>query len=333
MREFLARRWFLLLLSASIGLALAWPEGAHAVVRQVPDRAVVILSLFLMAWSLPIAHLLATLRRPTGALWALTISFGLLPGLAWLMQPLLPLEDLRIGLLICASVPCTLSSAVIWTRLAGGNDALAMLATVLSAATGWMATSCWLTWGTRVETPLSAQAMMGDLLLVLVVPVTLGQLARCWRLVVWWTVHYRAVNGVANQLLICVMLVKGVLTAAPAARELTVPVLLLLFALCWGLHLAGVAAGLFGGEWLRLSRPDAIAAAIAGSQKTLPVGLYLFQTYFQASYPLALAPLVFYHASQMVLDTLIAERLRRREPALAGGDVPPVETTDVRARS
>ncbi len=97
---------------------------------------------------------------------------------------------------------------------------------------------------------------------------------------------------------------------------MTLPVLLLLFGLCWGLHLVGIGAGLYGGRLLRMSRPDCIAAAIAGSQKTLPVGLYLFQKYFQADFPLALAPLVFYHASQMVLDTLIAERLRSgpREP-------------------
>jgi sodium/bile acid cotransporter 7 len=310
MREFLARRWFLLLLGGAMGLALFWPASVRPVVNRIPDRLIVILSLFLMAWSLPVAQLIGTLQRPAGALWALLISFGLLPGLAWLARPLLPLEDLRIGLLICTSVPCTLSSAVIWTRLAGGNDALAMLATVLSAATGWLATSFWLTGTTRADTALSAQAMMGDLLLVMVVPVAVGQLVRRWPVVVWLTDRYRVANGVAGRLMICVMLIKGVLTAAPAGRELTLPVLLLLLVLCWGLHLAGVAAGLYGGEFLRLDRADRIAAAIAGSQKTLPVGLYLFQTYYQDDYPLALAPLVFYHVSQMVLDTLLAERLR-----------------------
>ncbi len=214
MVEFLARRWFLLLLSAAIGLALLWPAGVRVVVERIPDRLVVILSLFLMAWSLPISRLLGTLRQPTAALWALAISYGLLPGLACLLQVLLPREDLRIGLLICASVPCTLSSAVVWTRLAGGNDAAAMLATVLSAATGWLATSFWLTGATRVETALSARAMMGDLLLVLVLPVVGGQLVRLWPVVVRLTIQYRTANGVAARLTVCVMLVKGVLAAA-----------------------------------------------------------------------------------------------------------------------
>jgi len=318
MREFLARRWFLLLLSGAIGLALLWPGSVHPVVSRVPDRLVVILSLFLMSWSLPASRLIGTLRRPGAALWAVTVSFGLLPGLAWLLRLLLPLPDLEIGLMICASVPCTLSSAVIWTRLAGGNDASAMLATVLSAATGWLATSWWLTRTTAIETSLSARTMMGDLLLVLVVPVAVGQLVRLAPLVVRLEYRYRVANGVLARLLVCVMLVKGVLVAGPAARELTVLLLVLLFVLCWGLHLAGVAAGFYGGRLLGLDRADSIAAAIAGSQKTLPVGLYLFQTYFQADYPLALAPLVFYHASQMVLDTLLAERWRRGEPAPSG---------------
>ncbi len=315
MRDFLARRWFLLLLLGAVGLALLWPAGVGAVVKWVPDRLVVILSLFLMSWSLPASRLIGALRRPGAALWAVAVSYGLLPGLAWLLQFLLPLPDLRVGLLICASVPCTLSSAVIWTRLAGGNDASAMLATVLSAATGWLATAWWLTSTTQVEAALSARTMMGDLLLVLVVPVAVGQTVRLWHRVVRLETRYRLANGVLARLLVCVMLVKGVVTAAPAARELTGLVLLLLFVLCWGLHLVGVAAGLFGGRLLALDRPDCIAAGIAGSQKTLPVGLYLFQTYFQADFPLALAPLVFYHASQMVLDTLLAERLRAGEPA------------------
>ena len=50
------------------------------------------------------------------------LSKYLLPLLACLLGPLLPLPDLGVGLLLCASVPCTLSSAVLWTRLAGGND-------------------------------------------------------------------------------------------------------------------------------------------------------------------------------------------------------------------
>ena len=35
--------------------------------------------------------------------------------------------DVRIGLILVASVPCTLSTAVLWTRLAGGNEATALL--------------------------------------------------------------------------------------------------------------------------------------------------------------------------------------------------------------
>lgn len=318
MRDFLARRWFFLLLSASIGFALLWPEWVRPCANSIPERLMVMLSLFLIAWSLSIGQLLETLRRPGGALWALAVSFGLLPGLAWFLRFLLPLDDLQVGLMICASVPSTLSSAVIWTRLAGGNDALAMLSTVLSSGIGWLATSYWLTVATRIETSLSAWTMMSDLLLVLIVPLTAGQMVRCSSFVVWLTEEYQVINGVVARLIICVMLVKGVLAAAPAASELNVAVLLLLFVLCWGLHLAGVAAGLYGGELLRLERPDSIAAAIAGSQKTLPVGLYLFQTYFQAAYPLALAPLVLYHASQMVLDTLIAERLRPKAVDIEG---------------
>src|SRR5213076_147300 len=119
-----------------------------------------------------------TLLRPWPALWALVISYGLLPAAAWLIGPLLGLDDFRIGLLIIASVPCTLASAVIWTRLSGGSEATALLIVLLTTATSWLATTAWLAFGTGAAVVLDVADMMRGLFLVLVVPVGLGQLLR-----------------------------------------------------------------------------------------------------------------------------------------------------------
>jgi hypothetical protein len=40
--------------------------------------------------------------------------------------------------------------------------------------------------------------------------------------------------------------------------------------------------------------------------------LYLFDSYFKESYPLSLVPMVVYHVSQLIVDTLVADLLTRQ---------------------
>jgi sodium/bile acid cotransporter 7 len=54
------------------------------------------------------------------------------------------------------------------------------------------------------------------------------------------------------------------------------------------------------------ARADVIPVAFAGSQKTLMVGAYLAV----AVGPLAILPMVAYHAAQLAIDTLLADWLR-----------------------
>jgi sodium/bile acid cotransporter 7 len=64
---------------------------------------------------------------------------------------------------------------------------------------------------------------------------------------------------------------------------------------------------------LGFARTDAIPVALAGSQKTLMVGAYLAL----AVGPLAILPMVAYHAAQLIIDTLLADWLRNGSTAAA----------------
>src|SRR5207244_211943 len=174
MIDLLRKRWFLLLLLT--GLIVGWlcPQYFRPVTVWLEPRVIVAVALFVIAWSLESRSLLRSLIRPLPALWALTISYGALPGLAWLAGRLLPVADLRLGLLIIASVPCTLASAVIWTRMAGGNEAIAMLTILLTTATSWLITPAWLAFGADTSIALDTLGMMRSRVLVLVVPVGWG---------------------------------------------------------------------------------------------------------------------------------------------------------------
>jgi sodium/bile acid cotransporter 7 len=310
MLPLLLKRWFPLLMSAGVTVALLWPETLRPVVDRLPARAVVAISLFLAAWTMDGRSLVRAFLHPAAALWALVISYGLLPFLGWLTAPLLPTDDLRVGLMLATSVPCTLSSAVIWTRLAGGDEATAMLIVLLTTATSWLGTTLWLAFGTGVHASPNTSEMMRDLLVVLIVPVAMGQLSRLLPGIAPFVTRRRVLLSVAARLLIFSIILKGIVSVAAAATGLTVGATLLTAGLVVSLHLLALFGTLWLGKALGLERRQYLATAFAGSQKTLPVGLSLFEDFYKATYPLALLPLVFYHASQLVIDTFLADRMR-----------------------
>ncbi len=309
---FLRKHWFLLLILAGAAVAALWPAGLGWTARLDPSLCGA-LAVLLSAWGLETRRLRDAALRPQAALWAAAISYGLLPGLAWLAGLLLP-DDYRVGLLLMASVPCTLASAVIWTRLAGGDEATALLVILLTNCTSWLTTTAWLVWGAGAEgVSLSAGPMMGRLALVLVLPVAVGQGLRAAGPLRRLATDYRVPLGVVARLLTLAIMLKAALEVRLRLdgdrAELALASLAGVAAACLGLHLAALFAGLWSSRGLGFDRGRQIAVAIAGSQKTLPVSLILFDAYFARDYALAVIPMAFYHVGQLVADTWIADRL------------------------
>ena len=71
------------------------------------------------------------------------------------------------------------------------------------------------------------------------------------------------------------------------------------------------ASGGLAGGVLRLGEADRRACVIAGSQKTLPIGILVSQA---TGLPFSLLPMLMFHTSQLFVDTWVADRLRRRSP-------------------
>jgi sodium/bile acid cotransporter 7 len=318
MRAFLTKRWFLLVLTGGLALA-GWRPDWLRWTGRLDLRLLVGLALFLMAWCLPGRSLARALARPGPVLWAIVISYGALPALAWCAGRLLE-PDYRVGLLVFASVPCTLASATLWTRMAGGNEAVALLVTLLTTSTSWLATTAWLVLGTGTAVEVNPTGLMRDLALVLVLPVGLGQLARTAGPLARAATRGRAVLGVLSRLLMLVVILKAAADVSgrlgERAAALAAGPLLAAAGLCVATHLAALAAGLWGARALRFDRPSRVAVAFACSQKSLPVGLFLFDAYFKDLYPLAVVPMVFYHVGQLVVDTFIADALAGPAPGL-----------------
>jgi sodium/bile acid cotransporter 7 len=310
MKAVVAKRWFLLVVCAGAILVAVCPESLRWTAFLDPSYTGAI-AIFLSAWTLDSRKLLQTFLRPLPALWALTISYGLLPALAWLLGLLLPPGDFRIGLLLIASVPCTLVSAVIWTRMAAGNDATALLVTLFTNLSSWLATTAWLVLAAGVAMgQADALGMMVRLFLVLVVPVAMGQLLRCCGPLGLAADRHRTFCSILARLLTVTIMLKAAIDVRERLENGTVSVspwlLLAVAVLCLTVHLGALAGGFWSSKALAFTHEDQVAVAIAGSQKTLPVSLILFDAYF-TSYPLAVVPVAFFHLGQLVLDTFVAE--------------------------
>ena len=74
------------------------------------------------------------------------------------------------------------------------------------------------------------------------------------------------------------------------------------------IHLSVCFLGMRLAKCLGLPKPEQIAVGFSGSQKTLMVGLST-----AINMGVSIIPLVSYHALQLLVDTVIADRLRVQE--------------------
>lgn len=316
MKLFLARQWFLIGLVAVLAIGFAFWEPLTPWVRWFPEKFVVALVLFLMSWSLDSHAMWRALSRPTAAVLAIAVNFALVPLLAWAATRTLPAE-LGQGLCLAAALPCTLASAAVWTRRAGGNDAVALLVTMCTNLSCFLMTPLllWMTTGISAGGSFnSPQKMVLSLGLVAVLPMVLGQLLRIPKPLAQW--------ATSNKTPLSVVCLFGILTivllgAISSGSELHKPevraslqwhVWLLMLAAAGGVHTAALAFGYATARALRIAREEAIAVAFSGSQKTLMVGLHVA---LALNFGIGVLPLLVYHVLQLMIDTLAADWLKR----------------------
>ncbi len=324
----LRRHWFLigLLVAISSGLFLGarWTaadvERLESVVGPRASSILVAVILFLMSFSLDSRQLGRSLSRPGPVILACLVNYGVAPLIAWTLMPLQLLEDFAVGLIIAASVPCTMAAASVWTRKAGGNDAVSLLVTMLTNGLCFVVTPLWLKALASVTVDFDMWEMIRRLVYSALIPCLAGQAMRLIPSLRRLATDFRTVMGVAAQSLVLVIVFSAALLKAgpelarfgglsSGPRALVVVTLSCIF-----VHSAAMAIGWHVGRWFAFPRQDLIAIAFAGSQKTLPIGL-LIATMFGG---FTVFPMLIYHASQLFMDTWVAERM------VAGGGAAPL---------
>lgn len=316
MLAFFRQRWFLALLIVVLLAGIGWPDYAQPVARWLPADAIVAAVTFLMALPLETGELWKAVRRPGPAWLASLINSGVAPPLGWLVSRVLP-PELAAGVIVATTVPCTLATAAVWTRRAGGNDAVAFLVTMMTNLSCFIVVPVWLWVLIGVHHDVNYAHIVKSLVLLVVLPIIVAQMLRQWPAIGRWaTKRKHFFSHIAQWGVLTIVFVGAVycglqLKTINDRSLLTVGHVAMMITGVAVVHVLLWLIGVMSARTFGFDRKDTIAIAFSGSQKTLMVGAYLAL----AVGPLAILPMVAYHAAQLIIDTLIADWWRRNDVA------------------
>lgn len=314
MSRFIQQSWFLTVLVFALVLGYLLSESCRPLAEMSWLKwGVVALTMFVMALPISFSNLRKAATAFGAPLLAITLNVVLVPILAWPMSLCLDVE-LGYGLIVAAAAPCTLASAAVWTRRAGGDDSVAILVTIVTNAFCFLITPFWvfLLIGDASETlgQVDFSGTIWKLLFLVVLPMGLAQLLRLVRPIADWSTRQKQGLGVVAQIGILIVVLIGSIATAIRVEETgggssgQVVAVILMTAV---IHLVVLTIGMLLARFLGYTRESQIAVGFAGSQKTLMVGL---STAMELG--VSIIPIVAFHTVQLILDTMIADRLKSK---------------------
>lgn len=311
----ISRQWFLLALVVCLAIGFGLPDLLRPLAQIGLLRSLITASvLFLMGLTLDAQSIGRAVRRPMPSLLGIGLNTLLVPLLAlpalWLLS-----TELGGGVIVASLVPCTLASAAVWTRKAGGDDGVAMVISVITNLSCFLVAplGLWLILGRVTE--ISAVDQITNLALWVVLPMVAGQVLRRM-LLAQWAAEHRVQLATLAQTGILVMVAFGSVASADHIADrpgggMSGGVALEIVAagtLVIGIHCVTLAIGVAAARGLGATAAEQIAVGLAGSQKTLMVGLQI-----ALDCGVSVLPMIIYHVGQLMLDTVVAQRWSERQ--------------------
>lgn len=230
------------------------------------------------------------------------------------LAPTVLTDELNTGMLYLCLVPSTIQSSIAFTSIARGNVVGAVVSASVSNLLGVVVTPLLvvLLVTTTGEASVDASAI-GDILLQLLVPFLLGQLARR-RIAGWVQRHASATKLVDRGSILLVVYaafsvsrVQGVWSVLSPWRIAAV------VAVCSVLLAVVLGATVLIGRLCRFDRADRIVVLFCGSKKSLASGLPIASVLF-AGQPVGIIvlPLLIFHQIQLVVCAVLAARYERQ---------------------
>lgn len=308
----LDRHWFYLALVASFGVGWLAPSLGKAMDTVGMMPWLVAFAFFLNGLTLSTESLAGGLRQWPLFVLAMVNTF-LLPLLVVVLAfRILPGGDtaLGTGFLMLAVMPTTLVSAVVLTRIAGGNGAVALYITVLANLLAVLLVP--LLMRVVLDGAGSRQVALWGTVLKLVytvlLPTLVGQVLRL--AAHRWADRHRRALGIVSQVAILLFVINGMASLPHGALSPAVwGGVLLAGMLLHGLLLL-TAEG--GGRLLKADRPTRRAFSLSTSEKSLAVAVALSKQLFPTLGGMVLFPAIVYYVAQLIIDNVLAHRWGRK---------------------
>ncbi len=272
----------------------------------------------LMALPIPFEFIRSALLKPWPALLASIINMLAIPLMAWAAAATLS-PYVGGGLIAAATIPCTLASAAVWTRRAGGDDSIPILVTLITNLTCVVITPLWLVGLLGKSIHIELLPLVKELMLVVVLPIVVAQLLRTHRTIATWSERHKSKLSTICQLGILWMVLLGstqmgehlnnVDASGNGTPSTSMWEILWTVFLTAAIHLLAMALGWYSAAQTGIPRKQRIGVAISGSQKTLMIGLKI-----ALDCGVSIVPMVAFHVGQLLIDTLIADRWRKHSP-------------------
>ncbi len=241
-------------------------------------------------------------------------TFIIFPLLVMLAYPFLQNEQQRIlwlSVFFLAAIPSTVSSSVVMVSIAKGNIPAAIFNASISGMIGILVTPLWMgLFLQQQQNEFDYSQIYGQLIVQIIIPVVLGILLQ--RKLGRFAVKYSSELSIFDKSIILLIVYKSFAESfesdifsdiAWIDMALLIVIVLVLFFSMYGLIYL-MANG------LTFRREDKITALFCGSKKSLVHGTIFSKIIFNnlAFAGLMLLPLMLFHAFQLLIVSIIAER-------------------------
>jgi len=333
---FLKRNWFLLGILTAMLLGFLLPELAGLLNPRAVTRQAIVVLLFLIAgFTLPSESIVGGLRDIRLHVFLQLFIFLFVP--VFFVLTTLPLRalwgpQLLLGIYALSCLPTTISSCIVFTQVSGGN----LTGTVFNASLANMAgvilspliLSVLMREAGRTLPFAQLLGILGNLALQMLLPIAAGQLLRQF-FRRFAERHKRRFSVAGNLLVLGIVFFSFAGTAQNPQFMANLRRMLGPFGFLAVAHLVLLALAYLGARALRLSPQSTISALYTAPQKTLAAGAPLLSTYFAATPDIlgvALLPLLFYHAWQLLVAGLLrgSTPMARLQRAAAAQEGPPL---------
>jgi sodium/bile acid cotransporter 7 len=310
----LGKHWFLVSLLAMMvaGFLFCASFESLASVEWI-KWCIVSVTMFLMAWPLEFGRLRRAVSRPLAPMLACALNLVLIPLLIWPLASLAGVE-LGPGMIIAAATPSTLASAAVFTRRAGGDDSVSILATILTNASCFLVMPFWILVQTGKEVESSQlTGTIYKLFFFVVLPIGLAQMARINAASAAWATRQKpflsilALTGILAMVFLGAVKM-GLRFSGQSESVLNLANLLTMLLILMAVHTFVFWFGIWFSGRMGIPREEAIAVDFSGSQKTLMIGLTT-----AINLGMSIVPIVAYHAFQLMIDAVFAERIRNNQ--------------------